>query len=231
MTTTNAFGQPIGFAVPDFRPAQSPPRTPIEGRYCVIEPFDRERHAANLYEAIREDASGSSWTYLGYGPFASLEDYSAWAEHTCTGDDPLFHAILDRETGLPVGVAAYLRIAPREATIEIGHIHYTPRLQRKRAATEAMFLFMRRAFDELGYRRYEWKCDDLNEPSRRAAARLGFTYEGTFRNALVYKGRNRDTAWFSIVDREWPELKRAYEAWLDPSNFDEQGQQRSPLRR
>jgi RimJ/RimL family protein N-acetyltransferase len=225
----NALGQPIGCPLVDWRPVAPPPRTSIEGRYCSVEPIDPDRHAAALFEADSADADGSSWTYLSYGPFASLAEYRRWMEATCLGGDPRFHAIIDLTTGLPVGVASFLRIEPTAGVIEVGHIHYSPRLQRTRAATEAMFLMMRRAFEELGYRRYEWKCDTLNEPSRRAATRLGFSYEGTFRQATVYKGRNRDTAWFAIIDREWPALKAAYETWLDPSNFDASGRQRCSL--
>ena len=144
-------------------------------------------------------------------------------------EDPLFHAIVDAETGKAVGIAGYLRIDPGNGVIEVGHLHYSPRLQQTRAATEAMYLLMRRAFDELGYRRYEWKCDSLNAPSRAAALRLGFTFEGIFRKAIVYKGRSRDTAWFSIVDDEWPQVKAGFERWLDPANFDAAGRQRARL--
>jgi RimJ/RimL family protein N-acetyltransferase len=225
---TNSFGQPIGDPV-SFSPAKLPPRTPNEGRYCIVEPFEPERHIPGLFEAISEEAEGSSWTYMPCGPFPTIEDYRAWAHATCLGADPFFHAIIDRELGRAVGVAAYLRIDPKNGSIEVGHIHYSPLLQRTRAATEAMYLMMRRVFDELGYRRYEWKCDALNGPSRRAAVRLGFSYEGTFRQAVVYKGRNRDTAWYSVVDREWPAVKARFEAWLDPSNFDAAGRQIASL--
>jgi RimJ/RimL family protein N-acetyltransferase len=229
-TRLNSLGQPIGDPVSSFGGAALPPRTSIEGRYCRVEPLDPDRHAAPLFEAICDDEDGRSWTYMAYGPFASLDEYRAWMTATCLGDDPLFFAIVDLTTGQPAGVASLMRIDRRCGIIEVGHIHYSPRLQRTRAATEAMYLLMRRVFDELGYRRYEWKCDALNEPSRRAAERLGFTYEGTFRKATIYKGRNRDTAWFSIVDDEWPSLKEAYEAWLDPSSFDAEGKQRRSLR-
>ena len=225
----NALGQPVGFPVPGWSPRPRPPRTPIEGRWCRIEPLDPERHAADLFAANAEDREGRMWTYLPYGPFATLDDYRAWAEPMARGDDPLFHAILDARDGRAIGVATLMRIDPAVGVIETGHIAYSPRLQRTPAATEAMFLLMRRVFDELGYRRYEWKCDALNEPSRRAAKRLGFTFEGVFRQATVYRGRNRDTAWFSILDREWPALKAAYERWLDPAGFDADGRQRASL--
>lgn len=223
----NALGQPIGDPV-DFPTAPRPPRTAIDARYCSVVPAGPQ-HVADLFAAIAEDPDGASWTYMPYGPFPTLEDYRAWAVPAFAGDDPLFHAIVDRGTGKPVGVAALMRIDPKNGVIEVGSIHFTGRLRRSRAATEAMYLLMRRAFDELGYRRYEWKCDDLNAPSRKAALRYGFVYEGTFRQAVVYKGRNRDTAWFSILDREWPRVKAAFEAWLEPSNFDADGRQRCSL--
>jgi RimJ/RimL family protein N-acetyltransferase len=225
----NPHGQPVGHPVPDWKAASLPPRTPIEGRYCKIEPIDPEAHGEALFTAISADTDGSSWTYMGYGPFASFAEYRSWMTSTCLGDDPRFHTVFDGPSGQPAGVASFLRIDPKFGVIEVGHIHYSPRLQRTRAATEAMYLLMRRVFEELGYRRYEWKCDALNQPSRLAATRLGFTYEGTFRQAMIYKGRNRDTAWFAMIDREWPALKAAYEAWLDPSNFDAEGRQRRSL--
>jgi len=225
----NALGQPIGFPVPGWAPRPRPPRSAAEGRYCRIEPADPGRHAAGLHEANMADREGRIWTYLAYGPFATLADYRAWMEQTCLGEDPLFHAIVDGRTGRPVGVASYLRIDPPVGVIEVGHINYSPALQGTTAATEAMYLMMRRVFDELGYRRYEWKCDALNAPSRAAALRLGFAFEGIFRQATIYKGRNRDTAWYSIVDGEWPRLKAAYERWLDPANFDAEGRQRQRL--
>lgn len=224
----NQLGQPIGFALPDWAPPPPPPREPMIGRSCRVEPLDIERHAADLYAANREDQEDRIWTYLAYGPFDSLEAYTDWMRRTCLGDDPLFHAIVDGTSGRAVGVASYLRITPASGSIEVGHINYAPPLQQTLAATEAMFLMMRRVF-ELGYRRYEWKCDALNAKSRAAARRLGFSYEGIFRQATVYKNRNRDTAWFAITDREWPALQTAYEQWLDPANFDEDGRQRVRL--
>jgi RimJ/RimL family protein N-acetyltransferase len=226
---TNEFGQPIGFAVPDWTPRPRPPRRPIEGRHCRIEPLDPGRHAASLFRNYALDREGRNWTYMAYGPFADLAAYEAWMRAACLGEDPLFHAILDAGSGDALGVASYLRIEPAVGVIEVGHINYAPPLQRSPAATEAMYLMMRRVFEELGYRRYEWKCDSLNAPSRRAALRLGFTFEGIFRQATLYKGRNRDTAWYSIIDTEWPSLKRGFERWLDPANFDAAGRQRQPL--
>ena len=213
----------------DWSPAAPPPLEPIEGRFCRIEPLDADRHAAELHAANLLDELGAMWTYMPYGPFASLDEYQAWCRQMAASDDPLFHAIIDVASNRAVGVASYLRIEPMSGAIEVGHIAYSPLLQRTAAATEAMYLMMRRAFADLGYRRYEWKCDALNQPSRRAADRLGFTFEGTFRQAIIYKGRNRDTAWYSITDAEWPDLKARYEAWLAPSNFDEKGVQRQAL--
>jgi RimJ/RimL family protein N-acetyltransferase len=201
----------------------------MEGRFCRIEILDPERHAAELYAAGAEDRDGRSWTYMGYGPFANAADYRAWADAAARSSDPLFHAIVARQNGKAVGIASYLRIDAQVGVIEVGHIHYAPALQRTSAATEAMYLMMRRVFDALGYRRYEWKCDALNAPSRRAALRYGFRYEGIFRQATMYKGRNRDTAWYSVTDREWPTLKSAFEVWLRPGNFAEDGTPRTRL--
>jgi RimJ/RimL family protein N-acetyltransferase len=221
--------QPIGALVPGWTARVPPPRVPMQGRFCRIEPLDAARHAEELFAANRLDVEGRNWTYLNIGPFEKFEDYLMWLEKVAARDDPLFHAIVDLATAKAVGVAAYMRIEPAHGSIEVGSINYSPLLQRKPAGTEAMFLMMARVFDELGYRRYEWKCDTLNAPSRAAALRLGFQYEGLFRQAVVNKGRNRDTAWFSIIDSEWPALKQAYEAWLAEGNFDAQGRQKNGL--
>jgi RimJ/RimL family protein N-acetyltransferase len=225
----NHLGQPIGFPLPGWSERPRPPRAPIAGRYCTVEPLDPDRHAAPLFEANSEDREGRNWTYLPYGPFSTLDAYRGWIVAASRADDPLFYAIVDNSTGQAVGVASLMRIDPKPGVIEVGGINYSPRLQRRPAATEAMYLLMRRVFDELGYRRYEWKCDSLNAPSRAAAQRLGFQYEGLFRQATVYKERNRDTAWFSILDSEWPPLRAAFEAWLDPANFAADGRQRRSL--
>ncbi len=229
MTDTNHLGQPIGFALPDWMPCPRPERTVLSGRYCVLEPLDVEKHAADLFAANLEDAEDRIWTYLGYGPFTTLEDYRTWADWAASGDDPLFFAILDASSKQALGVASFLRIAPEVGSIEVGHLCYSPRLQGTRAATEAMYLMLSHAIDTLGYRRYEWKCDNANEKSRRSAERLGFQFEGVFRQCTIYKGRNRDTAWLSILDTEWPSLKVAYERWLAPENFDDDGRQRVAL--
>ncbi len=224
----NEFGQPIGFPVPDWRPPARPPREALVGSLRSVEPLDPARHAKELHEANALDRDASHWTYLPYGPFESFEAYRTWMERTCLGEDPLFFAIRDHALGRAVGLGSLLRIDPHAGSIEVGHLRFSSLLQRKPAATEAMFLLMKRAFD-LGHRRYEWKCDALNAPSRAAALRLGFTFEGVFRQARVSKGRNRDTAWFSITDGEWPALARAFERWLDPANFDVHGKQRASL--
>jgi len=200
----------------------------MEGRFCRVESLVPEAHAAALYAANRLDAQGRMWTYLPYGPFDTFQNYCAWLEEACSGNDPLFHAIVDKATDKAVGVAAYLRIDPRNGSIEVGHLAFSPLLQRTPAATEAMYLMMQRAF-RLGYRRYEWKCDSLNAPSRAAAQRLGLSFEGVFRQAAIVKNRNRDTAWYAAIDSEWPDLQDAFLRWLDPSNFGEDGRQRLRL--
>lgn len=224
----NEFNQPIGDSVPNWEPPPFPPLQAIEGRHCILEPLDADRHAEDLYSANSLDSQGRNWTYLGYGPFSSFEDYRSWVRSTQQKKDPQYYSIVDPQSGKSQGVASFLRIAPNDGSIEVGHINFSPLLTRSIAATEAMFLLMRRAF-ELGYRRYEWKCDSLNAPSRKAAQRLGFSYEGIFRQATIYKGRSRDTAWFAIIDRKWPDLKDAFETWLDSSNFDQEGLQRQRL--
>ena len=224
----NHLNQPIGFALADWKPPQLPSRSPMAGRFCSVEPLDPARHAADLHEANALDTEGRNWTYLAYGPFDTLENFLCWMNGNCLSHDPLFYAIVDRTIGKAVGVASYLRITPESGSIEVGHINYSPRLQRTPAATEAMYLMMQRAF-ELGYRRYEWKCDALNAKSRAAAQRLGLSFEGVFRQAAVYKGRSRDTAWYAAIDQEWPALEAAFLRWLDPTNFDEHCAQRTRL--
>ena len=224
MPRTNGFGQPIGDAVPDWIPPPFPPHTPMEGRCSRLEPLTLA-HAPALWDAFRLD-DGRNWTYLANEPFTEFAAFEAYVMQSAGSVDPQFYAIV--VDGTAVGIASYLRITPAAGTIEVGHIHFSPRLQHTPAATEAMYLMMRRAF-ELGYRRYEWKCDALNAPSRRAAQRFGFSYEGIFRQALVTKGRNRDTAWYACIDREWPALRAAFEAWLAPGNFDIDGRQRQSL--
>lgn len=224
----NELGQPIGPPVPGWTVPPRPSHTVMAGRHCRLEPLDAAQHAAALHAANSLDREGRMWTYLHYGPFASLVEYRAWLDAREASEDPLFFAIVDRASGLAAGLASYLRIEPSNGSIEVGHLQFSPRLQRTTAATEAMYSMMKQVF-ELGYRRYEWKCDSLNAPSRRAAERLGFTFEGLFRQAVVYKGRSRDTAWYSIIDSEWPRLDAAFQRWLDPGNFDAEGRPRASL--
>jgi RimJ/RimL family protein N-acetyltransferase len=200
----------------------------LNGRYCRLEALHPARHAADLRAANALDADGSGWTYLSYGPLVTPEDYHDWMRKACADDDPLFYAIVNLADEKAVGVASYMRIDPASGCIEVGGIKYSPLLQRTRAATEAMHLMMKHAF-ALGYRRYEWKCDTFNAPSRAAAQRYGFSYESVFRQATVYKGRSRDTAWYSILDSEWPAIDAAFTRWLAPENFDAAGKQKLSL--
>lgn len=225
---SNELGQPIGPPLPDWRGVERPPRTAMAGRYCRLEPLDPTRHAEDLYQANALDPSKRNFTYLTIGPFDSFDAYREWMTGAAKSEDPLFHAIVDTSTGKAAGIATYMRIDPKNGVIEVGNLNFSPLLQRKPAATEAMYLMMKRAF-ELGYRRYEWKCDSLNAASRAAAQRLGFSYEGIFRQSVIYKGRSRDTAWYAMIDSEWPELERAFLRWLDPDNFGASGKQRLRL--
>ena len=191
----------------------------LDGSRVRLEPVSREAHAADLYAALHQDASGRQWTYLPYGPFADVDAFGAFLDTTSADPELVTYAIVVADTGRAEGMASYARISPPIGSIEVGGIIYGPALVRSAAATEAMYLMAANAFDRLGYRRYEWKCDSLNEASMAAARRLGFRYEGTWRNATMYKGRNRDTAWFSITDEEGPVIGPRIGAWLDPANF------------
>lgn len=224
----NSLGQPIGHVVPNWQPVAFPVREEMRGRFCRLEPLDADQHGQDLYQANALDKEGRSWTYLPYGPFADFSEYKNWLTQSAQGTDPLYFAIVSETTGKAIGVSSYLRIDPNHGCIEVGHLNFSPLLQATPAATEAMYLMMERAFD-LGYRRYEWKCHSMNAPSRRAAQRFGFSFEGIFRQAVVIKGRNRDTAWYSIIDQEWPALRSAFHQWLAPTNFDDQGKQRLSL--
>ena len=223
----NAFGQPVGDTLPGWTPRDLPPRTPIDGRFCRLEPLDPDRHASALCAAYAQAPDAQDWTYL---PNERETDGAAFQDEIAARSasaDPLHMAVL--RGGEAVGSAALMRIDPGNGVIEIGHVHFAPALQRTPAATEALFLLMRRAFDELGYRRIEWKCDSLNAPSRRAATRLGFVFEGVFRNAIVTKGRSRDTAWYAIISQDWPPARFGFERWLASSNFDANGRQKVDL--
>lgn len=217
----------VGFAIENWTIPPRPSGAVLEGRYSRLEPLSAEAHVADLFRA--NSASDAIWDYLPYGPFHAQSAYHKWVREMAASDDPCFYAIRNAQSGRFEGVASYLRIKPEAGSIEVGHINLSPALQRTRAATEAMYLMMNWAFDA-GYRRYEWKCDALNRPSRAAAQRLGLSFEGVFRQATIVKGRNRDTAWFAAIDKEWPALKEAYEAWLAPANFDDTGRQVESLR-
>ena len=229
MQNRNPLGQPIGAPLPDWSGASEPDRTTLLGARCRLEALDAEQHAEALHAAYRLDRDGGNWTYLPYGPFAGAKEYADFVDGIQRVGDALFFAIVDLRSETPAGVASYLRVAAAMGSIEVGHLSYSPALQRTPISTEAMYLMMRRVFEDWGYRRYEWKCDSLNAPSIAAARRLGFRYEGLFRKQVVMKGRNRDTAWLSITDDEWPAIRAALESWLAPENFDEAGGQRKRL--
>jgi RimJ/RimL family protein N-acetyltransferase len=221
--------QPIGPLVVS-HPARRPERVTLEGRWVTLAPLDAEKHAAALYEGSNGDVERERvWAYLFNGPFGNLAEFAADVELKAKAVDPHYFAILDNASGRAVGYASLMRIDPPNRVIEVGGIMYTPALQHTPGATEAQYLLARYVFDELGYRRYEWKCNALNAPSRHAAERFGFTFEGIFRQHMIVKGRNRDTAWFAMLDSEWPEREAAYERWLKPDNFDDEGRQKTRL--
>ncbi len=225
----NEFGDAIGLVVSDFTKPDVPSEsTVLEGRYCFLEALDADKHASDLWDAYSLDVDGRLWTYMPQGPFTDAAHYRSWVEGAHHKADPFFYAIIDRESNKAVGVASFLRIDPTAGSIEVGWITFSPLIQQRPIATEAMYLMMKHAFD-MGYRRYEWKCNSLNQPSINAAMRLGMTFEGLFRQATTVKGRNRDTAWFAILDRDWPVAQSAFEQWLEPSNFDASGQQNLSL--
>ncbi len=228
MTIPKANSETVNAQV-DAAPAKRPQPTTLDGRVVSMVPLDPAAHAGTLFESVRGEQNESLWLYLFEGPFATRADFDSHLKQKASSQDPLFFAILDKPSGDAVGYAAYMRIEPAHRVIEVGSILYTPRLQRTVGATEAMYLMARHVFQDLGYRRYEWKCNALNAPSRSAALRLGFTFEGVFRQHMIIKGRNRDTAWFSMLDSEWPKRKAAFERWLHPSNFDANGRQRVSL--
>ncbi len=223
MSQSKRFGE----SLPNWTPPRWPDVSILDGRYARLEALRAEAHAADLHRA--NEADDAIWDYLPYGPFHSAATYHKWVRSVTEGSkDPMFYAVREKTSGRAQGVLSFLRIAPEAGSIEVGHINYAPILQRTPAATEAIFLLADWLFGA-GYRRFEWKCDALNMPSRRAAQRFGFSYEGVFRQAAVVKGRNRDTAWFAMIDKEWPAMRSAYETWLAPSNFDANGKQRERL--
>lgn len=227
-TILNAYQQPIGPSLAGWVPRPAPQRRTFQGHYCRLEPLE-PCHTEALYAAYRLSPDERDWTYLPAGPFPELEDFRRHVEAAAASADPFYFAVIDERTGRAVGSFALMRIDRNNGVIEVGMVAFSALLKRTPIGTEAQYLLMRYAFDELGYRRYEWKCDHLNAPSREAALRLGFQFEGIFRQAIVYKGRSRDTAWFSIIDGEWPRCRDAFEAWLAPGNFDGEGRQRRSL--
>ncbi len=218
--------RPLGERVEGWTPPERPGPQKINGQYVKLELLCAQKHAADLFQAFQ--GHDDVWDYMPSGPFTSSAQFYRWVSEMTNADEPLFYAIRNLTSGKWEGLASFLRIQPSAGSIEVGYISFSPALQQTTAATEAMFLLMRWTF-EAGYRRYEWKCNALNTSSRRAAQRLGFSYEGIFRQATVVKGRNRDTAWFAIIDKEWPALKEAYDFWLSPKNFDQSGQQKERL--
>jgi RimJ/RimL family protein N-acetyltransferase len=225
MHPKNQFGQLLGSLVEKWTPRQKPAKTILQGKYCILEPIEINKHAAKLFDVLAIDNQGESWTYLPYGPFDTFNEFKDWLVNTMSDNDTLLYAILDTKTQEPIGISGYLRMNLEHGVIEIGHLHFSALLKQTSLATEAIYLMLRHAFNEHGYRRCEWKCNDLNESSRRAAERFGFTFEGIFRQSYVFKNRNRDTAWFSIIDSEWPALKEKFEKWLHPNNFEASGKQ------
>lgn len=222
------FGNPVGLTVVGDRTPELPDRAlHLHGDYVRLEPLS-PAHAGDLWRAFEADTSGELWTYMAAGPFGGEAEFTTWVAQMCGLDSLFVYAIVDLGSEHAVGFASYLRVDPGSRSIEVGWVTFSPQLKRSRLATDAMFVMMRAAF-AMGYRRYEWKCNALNAPSIAAAHRFGFSFEGVFRQALVVKGRNRDTAWFSVVDRDWPALQTAFEAWLAPENFDANGTQRTKL--
>jgi RimJ/RimL family protein N-acetyltransferase len=223
--------RPVGPVVDPLPVGNVPDMRPLHGRWIRLDHVSVVKHAADLYASFDgKDPEGTIWTYLGYGPFASQEEFTEWVKAREAARDPWFYAFVRRDTGKAVGMGSFMRNDAANGVIEIGHIWMSPELQQTREATEAIYLMMRHCFDDLGVRRLEWKCDSLNAPSRKAADRFGFTFEGIFRQHYIIKGRNRDTAWYAMLDFEWPKAKKAFEAWLKDDNFDANGQQKAKLR-
>ena len=203
----------------NFKKAKIPSKKIINGKYVALEPININKHSKDLYANFSKDKENRIWTYLPYGPFKAHENFKKWLKSFCLNKDPFFYAIYAKGYKQYCGMASYLRIKPEHGSIEVGHINYSPILQNTTEGTETMYLMMKNAFEVLGNRRYEWKCNNLNEGSKRAALRLGFKFEGVFRQMFVFKRRNRDSAWFSIIDKEWKKLKKNYQKFIKPSNF------------
>ncbi|MFJ6793647.1 GNAT family N-acetyltransferase [Streptomyces sp. NPDC091268] len=229
MSVLNEYGQPVGEPLPDWSPRPLPGAVTLRGDRCRLEPLNADRHAADLYAAYSSGPDHRDWTYMAAGPFEDEAAYRRHAEAAAAGSDPRHYAVIDLGRERAVGTLSLMRQTPVHGVVEVGNVMFSPLMKRSPISTEAQYLAMRYAFDDLGYRRYEWKCDSLNAPSRRTAERLGFTFEGVFRQAVVYKGRNRDTAWYSVLDTQWPAVERALRSWLAPENFDADGVQRRTL--
>ncbi|MCG8605184.1 GNAT family N-acetyltransferase [bacterium] len=226
---TNKYAQPVGESVEGWNGASDEFATLLDGRYCTVERLEPECHANGLTEAFSKELKGPIWTYMVFGEFEDEPAFRDWLHSIGNLDDPLYYVISRKSDSKPLGLASYTAIRPQLGCIELGNILFSSELRKTREATEAIKLMIQHAFDDLGYRRFEWKCDALNEPSRSAADRLGFSFDGFFPKALIYKGRNRDTAWYSIVDYAWPSIKRATDKWLLPDNFNDEGQQNRSL--
>ncbi|WP_322028067.1 GNAT family protein [Burkholderia sp. BCC1977] len=225
----NEYGQPVGASMPDWTDRPLPADVTLQGRFCRLEPLDAQRHARDLFAAYSSAPDGRDWTYLPIGPFRDESELLRYAESAARSTDPKHYTVIDTVLNRAVGALSLMRADVKSGSVEVGWVMFSPLIKQRPASTEAQFLLMQYVFDELRYRRYEWKCDSLNDASRKAAQRLGFSFEGIFRQVTVYKQRSRDTAWFSIVDREWPGLKQAFQAWLAPENFDDEGRQISTL--
>ena len=219
----------LGFAV-KFKKTKLPSKKKLIGKYCFLEPINIRKHSKDLYKNFSLDKKNIIWTYLPYGPFKSHGSFKKWLKSFCLNKDPFFYAIYSKKHNQYCGMASYLRITPEHGLIEVGHINYSPILQNTTEGTETMYLMMKNAFEVLGNRRYEWKCNNLNSASKYAAERLGFKFEGIFRQMFIFKGRNRDTAWYSIIDKEWPNYKKKYLVYLKKSNFTKANRQRKKLK-
>ncbi|MFT3986693.1 GNAT family N-acetyltransferase [Aestuariivirga sp.] len=228
---TRKIERPVGHPVDPLPPGNVPDLRPLPGRWVKLEHVSAAKHARDLYDSFTgSDPEGHVWTYLAYGPWQSFEQFEEWLKGREASRDPWFYAFIDRASGRAVGMGSFMRNDPANGVIEIGHIWMSPGLQQTREATEIIFLMIRHCFDDLGVRRLEWKCDSLNAPSRKAAERFGFKFEGVFLQHFIVKGRNRDTAWFAMLDKDWPRIRKAFETWLEPSNFDAEGHQKAKLR-
>lgn len=225
----NHYGQPIGLDVPDWDGCSRPSGETLNGKFCRLEHINPQKHGDSLFEAYQQATDQRDWTYLAVGPFNDRHEFQRYLELQSQSKDPLHYIVVERATGKALGTLALMRIDDKNGVVEVGFVIYSPALKHSRIATEAQYLLMSYALGTLGFRRYEWKCDSLNAASRKAALRLGFQFEGVFRNLVIYKGRTRDTAWFSIIDSEWPRLEQAYNRWLHESNFDHEGKQKTSL--